>query len=190
MTKDEYALAQFEFHYKALSGSLDKFKLEINYLQHQPIVQVESKICALLHRDLTFPVLAFEELLAGKIIALLSRYTPRDLFDVYQAAIAPFNYSVVILRALVLFYGLISRASVFDLFTPDFNQISAHDIDRHSTPLLSRGKTPDRHDMVTKVEGFLKPLVALTKDEPNIQSLLQEHDSMRGRLQLHSRSTS
>jgi len=168
LTKEEYALAQFELHYKALSGSLDKFKLEINYLHRQPIVQVETKTCTLLHLNLIFPVLAFEELLAGKIIALLSRYTPRDLFDVYQAAMAPFNYSVETLRALIIFYGLLSRASVFDLFSPDFSQISVLDIDRHLTPLLIRGKTPDRLDMVTKVEGLLKPLVALAEDESNI----------------------
>jgi len=143
-------------------------KIEINYLQRLPILKPEGRAFQRFDVMVKYPCLAFEELLAGKIIALLSRYTPRDLFDVYQAAMAPFNYSVATLRTLVLFYGLISRVRVFDLFSPDFSQISALDIDRHLTPLLTRGKTPDRRDMVANVEEFLKPLVALTKDESNI----------------------
>jgi len=165
LTKEEYALSQFEFHYLARSGSRDKFKLDINYLYRQPIIPIESRTCTRFYVSLTFPVMGLEELLAGKIIALLSRYTPRDLYDVYQAASSSLHYVPKRLRLLVIFYGLISRASIFDLFAMDFDRITAYDLRRHLLPLLAKGKLPERAAMVGEVEKFLKPFLTLTDAE-------------------------
>ncbi len=165
LTKEEYALSQFEFRYSARSGSRDKFKLDINYLYRQPIIPIESRTCTRFHANLTFPMMGLEELLAGKIIALFSRYTPRDLYDVYQAASASLHYDPYRLRLLVIFYGLISRASIFDLFAMDFDRITANDLRRHLLPLLAKGKLPEQAVMVSEVEKFLKPFVMLTDAE-------------------------
>jgi hypothetical protein len=117
------------------------------------------------HVNLTFPLLCFEELLAGKIIALLSRCTPRDLYDVYQAAASALRYDSQRLRSLILFYGLVSRASVFEIFRMDFDRITQNDLRRHLTPLLVKGRLPERAIMVSEVEKFLRPFVTLTDIE-------------------------
>jgi hypothetical protein len=114
---------------------------------------------------MSYPCLAFEELLAGKIIALLSRYTPRDLYDVYQAASSPLPYDFQRLRSLIIFYGLISRISVFEIFQMRFDRITANDLRRHLLPLLAKGKLPERAAMVGEVEKFLKPFATLTDAE-------------------------
>ncbi|MCI0698352.1 nucleotidyl transferase AbiEii/AbiGii toxin family protein [candidate division KSB1 bacterium] len=165
LTKEEYALSQVEFHYSARSGSRDKFKLEINYLHRQPIIPIESRTFTRFHASLTFPMMGLEELLAGKIIALLSRYTPRDLYDVYQAVSSSLPHDSQRLRSLVIFYGLISRISVFEIFQINFDRITANDLRRHLLPLLAKGKLPERAVMVGAVEKFLKPFVILTDPE-------------------------
>lgn len=162
MSKDEHALTQFAFHYRAMSGANDMLKVEINYLQRLPILPPEVRSFQLYGIELNFPCLAVEELLAGKIVALLSRYTPRDLFDVYQAATSSWHYNPDRLRWLVLFYGLISRGSVFDLFQMDFERMTQSDLRRHLTPLLAKGQAPERSVMVAEVEKFLQPLLVLT----------------------------
>jgi hypothetical protein len=165
LTKEEYALSQLEFRYSARSGSRDKFKLDINYLHRQPIIPIENRTFTRFHANLTFPMMGLEELLAGKIIALLSRYTPRDLYDVYQTATSSLRYDSQRLRSLILFYGLVSRASVFEIFRMDFDRITQNDLRRHLTPLLAKGRPPERVEMVGVVENFLRPLLTLTQNE-------------------------
>jgi hypothetical protein len=163
--KDEYALTQFTLHYRTMSGSKDMLKIEINYLHRLPIIKPEVRIIKRFGMEVSYPCLALEELLAGKIIALLSRYTPRDLFDVYQAATSSLHYDTQRLRSLILFYGLVSRVSVFELFEADFDRITQNDLRRHLTPLLAKERPPERVVMVSEVEKFLRPFVTLTDIE-------------------------
>jgi predicted nucleotidyltransferase component of viral defense system len=164
--KDEYALTQFALHYRTMSGSKDMLKIEINYLHRLPILKPEVRTIKRFGMEVNYPCLAIEELLAGKIIALLSRYTPRDLYDVYQAATSALRYDFQRLRSLILFYGLVSRASVFELFRMDFDRITQNDLRRHLAPLLAKGRPPERIEMIGAVENFLRPLLTLTQNEP------------------------
>jgi len=163
--KNEYALTQFVLHYRTMSGSKDMLKIEINYLHRLPILKPEVRTIKRFGMKVSYPCLAVEELLAGKIIALLSRYTPRDLYDVYQAANSSLPYDSQSLRSLIIFYGLISRLSVFEIFQTAFERITANDLRRHLLPLLAKGKLPERAVMVAAVEKFLKPFVTLTDAE-------------------------
>jgi predicted nucleotidyltransferase component of viral defense system len=163
--KDEHALTQFALHYRTMAGSKDMLKIEINYLHRLPILKPLVRTIKRFGMEVSYPCLALEELLAGKIIALLSRYTPRDLYDVYQTATSALRYDSQRLRSLILFYGLVSRVSVFELFRMDFDRITQNDLRRHLTPLLAKGRAPERVEMVGAVEKFLKPLLALTQNE-------------------------
>jgi predicted nucleotidyltransferase component of viral defense system len=164
---DAHALTQHEFRYGTLSGSTDMLKVEINYLQRQTILPVELNECRKLGQKVSFPCLTLEELAAGKIMALLRRYTARDLFDVFELAKGEaVKLNEPLLRSLVRVYGIMARESVFDLFRIRLDQLEDLDIRRNLVPMLRSGyDIPTRDEMARTVEDFLSPLLQLTDDE-------------------------
>lgn len=164
-SKDEYALSQFEFGYKTVSGSTDKLYIDINYLHRLPMMATMSHSFTGLGQSLTFPAAGLEELLAAKVVTLLSRYTPRDLYDVYKTALMKPSLDLRILRFLFFYYALVSRISIFELIPLRFERISAYEIRRLLYPLLIRGDRPNRDEMIAKADKFLEPLLKLTDKE-------------------------
>ena len=114
-SKQEYALSQFELRYDTLSKSRDLIKLDIKYLHRLPMMELNMMEMEKFDTRVQFSLLGIEELIASKIIAFLSRYTPRDLFDLYQIAMNMMEINKNRLRNLVLYYGIISSESIFDL---------------------------------------------------------------------------
>lgn len=165
IAKDVHALTQFIFKYKTLSGSSDMLKIEINYLKRAPILNPKLLNFNHFKRRLDFLCLDYLELLASKTIALLSRYTPRDLFDVYQMSIYPFKADNILFRSLLLFYGIITDIKIFELFKLKFELITQGDIKNKLLPMLRRRTYPVRDDMVVQLENFLSPFVFLTGGE-------------------------
>lgn len=167
-SKQEYALSQFELRYQTLSGSGDLIKLEINYLHRLPMITPVEKEFKKFGLKIKFSQLGFEELLASKIIAMLSRYTPRDLYDIYLASSNKIKIDAALLRQLILYYALISREDMFDLFKFDLERISNQDIRRHLIPMLINENTPLIDNLKEKVTNFLKPLIQLNDSQIEI----------------------
>lgn len=165
ITKEVHALSQFTFHYQTMSGSTDMLKLEVNYLVRVPLLSPRIRTFRRFSQNIDFLCLEYQEVLAGKIIALLSRYTPRDLFDVYQIIVSPLTVDNRFLRSLVLFYGIVTDTKIFDLFNLKFELITQKDVQNKLAPMLRRGTFPDRDELVTRVEKFLAPFLALTDKE-------------------------
>lgn len=168
MSKDVHALMQFEFRYETISGSSDMLKLEINYLKRITILPPQVMRIKRFDRDIDFLCLDFLELLATKIIALLNRYTPRDLFDVYQMLSSPFKFKKDLLKRLLFFYVIVTEIEIFELFKLKFDLITQADIQNKLYPMLQKRIYPDRDDIVVNVEKFLNPYLSLSdkEDEP------------------------
>ncbi|MFZ1946209.1 MAG: nucleotidyl transferase AbiEii/AbiGii toxin family protein [bacterium] len=177
LIKDVHALSQFRLTYRTLAGSSDSLRLEINYLLRQPILEPRLSKSRLDPR-VEFLCLGAEEIVAGKIIALLARYTARDLFDVYKVAGAPMALDKSRLRSLVVFFGLVSRSSVFDLFKADFSPITPRRIRNDLVPMLRRGEYPDREGLVSFVADFLRPLTSLGENETSAISEFYAHGTL------------
>jgi predicted nucleotidyltransferase component of viral defense system len=165
MSKDVYALTQFEFRYETTSGSSDMLKLEINYLKRITLLPPQMMRVDRFDRNIEFLCLDFSELLATKIIALLNRYTPRDLFDVYQMVNSPLKIKKNLLKMLLIFYGIVTETEIFELFKLKFHLISQADIQNKLYPMLQKRTYPDRDDLVVNVENFLSPYLSLSDKE-------------------------
>lgn len=165
MSRDVHALTQFEFRYKTTSGSSDMLKLEINYLKRITLLPPQIMRFDRFDRNIEFLCLDFIELLASKIIALLNRYTPRDLFDVYQMVRSPLKVEQDLLKMLLFFYGLITETEIFELFKLKFDLITQADIQSKLYPMLQKRIYPDRDDLVANVENFLNPYLSLSDNE-------------------------
>jgi hypothetical protein len=165
ITKDVHALTQFAFHYQTMSGSSDMVKLEINYLIRNPILAPQPRRFNHFDLNIEFLCLDYQELFASKFVTLLSRYTPRDLFDVYQMVNTPLKIDSNVFRAIFLFYGIVSDINMFDLLKVKFDLITQRDIQNKLAPMLRKGTSLNKNTMVAKIEEFLSPFLVLTGKE-------------------------
>ena len=165
MSRDVHALTQFEFRYETTSGSSDMLKLEINYLKRITLLPPQIMKIDRFNRNIEFLCLDFLELLATKSIALLNRYTPRDLFDVYQMVNFPQRIKKNLLKMLLIFYGIVTETEIFELFRLKFHLINQTDIQNKLYPMLQKRIYPDRDDLVANVENFLNPYLSLSDNE-------------------------
>ena len=163
--KDTYDLTQMELSYQTLSDTLDKLKVEINYLNRVAIHQNQYLTKAFFGETVRFPVLHIEELTASKIVTLLNRYTPRDLFDVYQIADKFAIPENDLFRQLLLYYAVVSDTSVFKLFGPDFSKITEYNLRRFLVPLLPKGEYPDTKLILQSVRKSILPFIRLSEKE-------------------------
>ncbi len=168
IAKDVHALTQFAFHYRGISRSNDMIKLDINYLLRQPFVSPTLENCKLTDTDLSYLCLSFEELLAGKIIALLSRYTPKDLFDIYHTSCSIpdlIGDNLRIIKPLILCYGLIAKPSIFELIQLKFENMTQSDINKSLIPMLPHRTFLKIENLKEGVINFLEPLINLSDKE-------------------------
>ena len=168
ISKDVHALTQFEFRYETISGSSDMLKLEINYLKRLPLLAPQILSLNRFDLNIDFLCLDFQELLASKTMALLNRYTPRDLFDVYQMINSPFEIKKDLLRMLLFFYGIVTGTEIFELFKLKFDLINQPDIQNKLYPMLRKRTCLDRDDLVATVENFLNPYLSLSNKEADV----------------------
>jgi predicted nucleotidyltransferase component of viral defense system len=165
--KMEYALSQFELRYSTLSGSKDLIKLEINYLHRLPLTPTSLKVFNQYGLNVNFPLLGVEELIASKIITFLSRYTPRDLFDLYYVAAGNVRMNQALVQDLVYYFGIISRASIFELFQNKTGTITEHSIRAHLYPMLAKINFPSLNIMRDAVIDFMQPFLHLDAEQEN-----------------------
>lgn len=84
-SKFVHTLDSYVYSYQTTFGSNDVLKIEINYSDRVHILKTEVRNSTdILGETASTSVLASEELIGSKINALLTRTTPRDVYDVYN----------------------------------------------------------------------------------------------------------
>jgi len=144
---DDYALTEWFLTYQNHAGTSDQIQIEINFLM---------RACALppqLHRAISigdeaaceFPVLAIEELFAGKIRAMIDRHHPRDLYDLFRFRKANLTYDPELMRKLAVLFGSTLNRDLRSYGMSRFADIEA--IQRLLYPLLKAWDRPTGAEM-------------------------------------------
>jgi len=86
---EDHAGQTFYFRYRSPLGTAARLQIDINFLFRTPIVPVQSRPVwsPLDEAPLETSVVGMGELMAGKMLALVDRSAPRDLFDVARYAV-------------------------------------------------------------------------------------------------------
>lgn len=169
---DEHAGRKFYLGYRSHSGSQDRIELDVNYQMRLPIV-------APVDRELWQPgsaprpsirCVGDEELWAGKIAALLDRTMPRDLFDVAHLAVrSPHLVGAERFRKIVVAWcGILPHP----LHSYGLNRVDRVDdaaISEQLVPMLAGDSRPSRLDLARRCRQVLRPLLALTEIEIEIE---------------------
>ena len=169
-SKQHHALDSFAFEYQNSGGMKDNLKIEINYMIRCHILPVERRKVNLpwLSEELSVLSVAPMEIFASKIVALLNRTAPRDLYDIHNLLeLGLFDESEQdMLKKCVVFYSCIGSETVHKEFTfENLDKMAQNKIKTDLLPVLRFGAYFDLKTSREKVTDYLKDLLVLTLQE-------------------------
>ncbi|MGH7321102.1 MAG: nucleotidyl transferase AbiEii/AbiGii toxin family protein [Candidatus Rokuibacteriota bacterium] len=142
--RDEHAGRKLYLTYVSGLGSQDRIEVDLNYLFRVSLADPEIR--SAWTPDPDFPcearLVSREEVMAGKLLALLDRVAARDLYDVAAFAATPSAYDLSVLRCFfVALSGVLPRAlSAYDVRHLD--RFTQQSIDMELALMLRSGETP------------------------------------------------
>lgn len=176
-SRDHFALTSFLFNYINNAGNRDNIKFEINFLDRCHVLPLEKK--KILTKGIVedFEVLTLNtiELYASKINALLSRATPRDLYDVNAMIENNVITDTKLLRKSLVFYNAIGGD--YDIQELDYKNVERLDYRKYKTQLKPVISKDDKFDIKKAKEiviAYVKDLLVLTDGEKEFLSKLKE----------------
>lgn len=155
---DDYALNEWFLTYQNHMGSPDQIQVEINFLMRatalapqlrQAIPIGDEPVCE-------FPVLAIEELFAGKIKAMIDRKHPRDLYDLFRLGKARLNYDSDLMRKLTVLLCSTMNRDLRSYSMSRFANIDEEAIQRLVYPLLMATDRPTGAQMFAVASPILE----------------------------------
>ena len=108
----------------------------------------------------------FEELMAQKTRALLTRGTPRDLFDIYQFSQTAVEYRKDMYRKLSIYYLCMASIDLRELTTEKIETIDDRAIRSNLLPMLRRREHRiELESMRKSAFNIVQPILEFTESE-------------------------
>lgn len=169
-SKQYHALDSFVYEYSNSGGMKDNIKVEINYMLRCHVLETEQRHFESSWEPIGVSVLSVApiEIFASKIVALINRTAPRDLYDIYNLV----KFGLIDeseepqLRKCVVFYSAIGAES--PPFEFQFNTIDQVTQNRIKTDLYPVLRNKDKFDLKTaqmQVKAWLESLLKLEDNE-------------------------
>ena len=177
-SKFPHALDSFVFTYTNCGGVKDNIKVEINYSLRAHILPTERVKADVAGQTVEVRRLAKIELFASKIVALLSRTAPRDLYDIHnmiKQGVFSDEEKELLKKSVVFYRALNNQASeAFDLSGID--ALRPYEIKTMLLPVIHRKEFVDLPQMKQTVKEYLSDLLILTDEE---QAFLSDFTNKR-----------
>jgi len=169
-SKQHHALDSFVYEYTNSGGMKDNIKVEINYMLRCHVLEIEQRHFESSWEPAGVSVLSVApiEIFASKIVALINRTAPRDLYDIYNLM----KFGLIdekekpLLRKCVVFYSAIGAES--PPFEFQFNTIDQVTQNRIKTELYPVLRNKDKFELKTaqiQVKAWLEALLKLNDNE-------------------------
>ena len=171
----EHAGRKTYLHYRNALGTPDRIEVDVNYLYRvslQPVIVQEGWT-----PDRDFPcrarLVGLDETLAGKLLALVDRGAPRDVYDAAGLAQGRWAHDAGLLRRLfvVLSGGLDRALPTYAL--PHRPSLSQAEIDEALTPVLRGDEHPSREALTETVAPMMTALATLSDPEKEYAARIQ-----------------
>ena len=169
-SKHYHALDSLVYEYQSAGGMKDNLKIEINYMLRCHVLEVRRRAVKLpwLDRELTVLSVDPMEIFASKIVALMNRAAPRDLYDLSNML----KYGLFddadqdMLRKCVVFYSAIGSEETPTEFSFDsILAIRQNKIKTDLLPVLRNSVYFDVKAAQDQCVRYLRELLALTEQE-------------------------
>ena len=180
-SKYYHALDSFVFEYSNAGGMKDNIKIEINYMLRCHILQIEQRRFESTWEPAGISVLSVApvEIFASKIVALLNRTAPRDIYDIHN--LVKFGLfdepEEILLRKCIVYYSAIASEfppSEFDLSNID--KVTHNQIKRELNPVLRSKGNFDLHASQSQVKKWLADLLKLEDNEWKFLNAFREKE--------------
>ena len=162
---NEHALSELYLNYRNHAGRDDRIEVETNFLMRVCVLPPKIRTAAKAAREAEcqFPVLAIEELMAGKLKALIERSHPRDLYDTYHFLKSQVVHDSHILRKITT---LLASTLDHDLRTYGTDRLDEAFSDRSLRdllyPMLRSDDRPGAAEMLSLVRPLIREIVGST----------------------------
>lgn len=169
-SKNYHALDSFVYEYQNLGGMKDNLKIEINYMMRCHVLPPLRRQVNIqwLDDSLTVLCVAPIEIFASKIVALLNRTAPRDLYDIHNMLTRDLfgANEQAMLRKCVMLYSAIASDSVPESFVFDsIARLKQYKIKTDLMPVLRRGEQFNLNYVQNEVIEYLSKLLTPEKEE-------------------------
>ena len=163
-SKTYHALDSFVYEYQNAGGMKDNIKIEINYMLRCHVLPPVRRTVNLPWIEQELTVLSVDplEIYGSKIVALLNRAAPRDLYDIYtMMQYGLFDESQEpMLKKCAMFYSAIGSDSVPQSFAIDnVAGVSQQRIKTDLIPVLRRGSWFDANQAHEQVIAYLRKVL-------------------------------
>jgi len=172
---EEHAGRKFFLGYRNGLGTQDRIEVDLNYMFRIPLMPGDLRPAWTPDSDVPCQarLAAFEEVMAGKLLALVDRTAARDVYDVASFCSDPPTYHPGLLRSLFIsLSGILPRAlTAYGLQLLD--AFSWRELESQLAPFLRQGERPEMETLKTRVAVLLSDLLSLTGDEQAYVERLQ-----------------
>jgi hypothetical protein len=171
--KNDWALTEFQLSYKNHSKGTDHVQAEVNFLMRSCALPPRLVKAFQLADEVPceFPVLATEELMAGKLKAMIERSHPRDLYDLYKFSRAGVNYDRTLLTRLTVLFASTLPRDLRSYALDRYERVKREDIEKLLYPLLRSGDRPRTEDMIAAVRPLLVSVLSHTKEKSYLDAM-------------------
>lgn len=166
--RNRYALISHIFYYVNNAGNRDSIKIEINVMDRCHIMPTQTRIVKTrgIIDEFSITTLNEIELYASKINALLSRCTPRDLYDVNTMVENDIIQDKELLKKCTIFYNVIGgEMDIDDINYSKIDGMNYLIFKKQLKPLIAKNDSFILDVAKERVTSFLKELIVLSQNE-------------------------
>jgi predicted nucleotidyltransferase component of viral defense system len=171
----EHAGGKIYLNYRNALGTPDRIEVDVNFLHRvslQPVVVQEGWTP---DPDFQYQarLVGLEETLAGKLVALVDRGAPRDLYDAAGLAGGRWPYETPLLRRLfvVLSAGLDRPLPTYEI--PHRTSLSQSELEEALMPMLRGEERPRREALTEALAPVMSALTTLSDPEKEYVERIQ-----------------
>ena len=171
-SKFTHTLDSYYYSYNSTSSSKDALKIEINYSNRVHILNsIKTASSRLLNEKMSIKRLADSELIGSKISALMSRTTPRDVWDVYNLFAENKVSNNDLVRKIAIFYICLGAQLPIDFYEKikqalqKINDMNFHSIKKTLLSLLHKGIKVNVEEIRNYVSQKVRELFTLDQND-------------------------
>ena len=180
-TREHHALDSLKAKYVNAGGNSDTIKIEINYMLrahvYEPVIR-KTQDYGLINR-IEIRTLNPIEIYASKLVALMTRSTPRDLYDfLYMINSNIFTETdIEKMKKCAVFYRAISNENgIFDFNLDNTNSITQNQIKRFLIPVINAKEFFSLPEAKQKIENFFNKYFVLDENELRFLEEFKKHN--------------
>lgn len=160
------------YSYINADGNKDNIKIEINFINRISLYPPIKEKINYFSKSITLTSLIKEELYGMKIVALIDRSKPRDLYDVNYLFTNIKDINLIILKKIVIFYlSLDGIYKVDDNLFLNISSLTFSSIRKELFPVIKKGT---KFDLEVVKESVIKKLIDLLTLDDNEKEYLKE----------------